>query len=141
MDMPELEDMNMVEEQDNPTNHRRGEEDIHMVEEHYHPMNHLSEVEGMDMEEELYHRMNHQPEVEGIDREDSVMWEDMMVELNLVERELEGVVLMRHWTDDEVARDRRAHREWEEFVKSGCSEGQPMFTSRNSNCCSSWLEE
>jgi hypothetical protein len=32
MDMPEVEDMNMVEEQDQPTNHRRGEEDMNMVE-------------------------------------------------------------------------------------------------------------
>jgi hypothetical protein len=102
--------MNTVEEQDHPTNHRQ-EEDIHMVgsnmvevegmdtvEEHYHPMNHQPEVAGMDTVEEHYHPMNHRPEVEGMDREDSGMGEDMTVEVEVVGRELEGVVLVRHWT-------------------------------------------
>jgi hypothetical protein len=51
MDMSEVEGMNMVKEQDHPTNHRLGEEDMNMVEEHYHPMNHRPEVEDMDMVE------------------------------------------------------------------------------------------
>jgi hypothetical protein len=52
-DMPEVEGMNTVEEQDHPMNHRWGEEDIHMV------GSHMVEVEGMDMVEQHYHPMNH----------------------------------------------------------------------------------
>jgi hypothetical protein len=77
-----------------------GEEDIHMVgihmvEKYYHPMNHESELKGMDTVEEHYHLMNHRPEVEGIDMNDSGMGEDITVELEAVEREPEGIVLMR----------------------------------------------
>jgi hypothetical protein len=61
--------MNMVEEQDHPMNHRLREENMNMVE-HYHPMNHRSEVEDMDM-----------------DIEHSDMEDDMMVEVEVVERE------------------------------------------------------
>jgi hypothetical protein len=144
--------MNMVEEQDHPTNYRWGEEDIHMVgihivevegmdavEKHYHPMNHRPKVEGMDREKGHYHRMNHRPKVDGMDMEDSGMGEDMMVESEVVEREPEDVELelARHWTGDGAARHRRSHREWEELVKLRCSEGQPMFASRDSNCYSS----
>jgi hypothetical protein len=46
--------------------------------------------------EENYHSMNHWPEVEGMDREDSGMVEDMIVEMEVVGREPEGVVLARH---------------------------------------------
>jgi hypothetical protein len=35
-----------------------------------------------------------------MDREDSGMREDMTVEVEVVEREHEGVVLMRHWIGD-----------------------------------------
>jgi hypothetical protein len=48
----------------------------------------------MDMVKE--HPSNHRPEVEGIDREDTDMGEDMTVEVEVVEREHEGVVLVRH---------------------------------------------
>jgi hypothetical protein len=67
MDMPEVEGMYMVEEQDHPINHRLGEESMNMVEvngmdmvdEHFHPMNHRPEVEGMDTVDEHFHLMNH----------------------------------------------------------------------------------
>jgi hypothetical protein len=71
-------------------------------------------------------------------KEDSGMGKDMTIELEVVEREIEDVVLARHWTGDRAARYQRARREWEELVKSGCSEGQPMFASRDSNCRSPW---
>jgi hypothetical protein len=54
----------------------------------------------MNMMDEYYHPMNHRPEVEGMDREDSGMREDMVVEMEVVEREPEGVVLVRHWTGE-----------------------------------------
>jgi hypothetical protein len=44
--------------------------------------------------------MNHRPEVKDINREDSDMGKDVMVEVEVVEREHEDVVLMRHWTSD-----------------------------------------
>jgi hypothetical protein len=62
MDMPEVEGMGMVEEQDHPMNRRLGEEGMNMVgsnmvkvdvmdmvEEHFHPVNNRSEMEGIDM--------------------------------------------------------------------------------------------
>jgi hypothetical protein len=84
----------------------------------------------MDMVERL---SNHRPEVEGIDREDTDMGEDMTVEVDVVEREHEGVVLVRHWTGDRAEMHRRAHREWEEVVKSRCSKGHTTFVSWDSN--------
>jgi hypothetical protein len=75
-------------------------EGMDMVEEHYHLMNHRPEVEGMDTVEEHYHSINHRPEVEGMDREDSGMGENMIVELEVVERDPEGMVLVRHWTGE-----------------------------------------
>jgi hypothetical protein len=71
-------------------------EDMDTVIEHYHPMNHRLEVASIDMVDEHYHPMNHRLEVEGIDREDSSMRKDMMVEVEVVGREPEGVVLARH---------------------------------------------
>jgi hypothetical protein len=50
----------------------------------------------MDTVEEHYHSLNHRPEVEGMDREDSGMGEDMTVEVEVIEREHERVVLVRH---------------------------------------------
>jgi hypothetical protein len=55
MDMPAVEDMDMVEEQDHPTNHRLGEESMNMV------GSNMVEVDGMDTVEEHFHSMNHQP--------------------------------------------------------------------------------
>jgi hypothetical protein len=111
MDMSEVECMNMVEEQNHPTNHQVGEEDMNMVEEHYHLTNHRPEVEDMDMVEEHYHPINHRSAVVGMDREDSGMRKDMTVEVEVVEREHEGVVLMRHWAGDEAEMHGRACRE------------------------------
>jgi hypothetical protein len=42
--------------------------------------------------------------MEGMDREDSDMREDMMVEVEVVKREHEGVVLAMHWTGDGAKR-------------------------------------
>jgi hypothetical protein len=83
------------------------------VEEYFHPMNHRPKVE------EHFHLMNHRPEVEGMDTVDTAMGEDRATELEVIEREPEGVVLTRHWTGDGVARHRRTRREWEELVKPG----------------------
>jgi hypothetical protein len=140
MDMPGVESMNMVEEHGQPMNHRLGEEGMNTVKEHDHPMNHqmgendmnmagihMVEVEGMDMVEER--PLNHRSEVEGIDREDSDM-----VEVEVVEREHEGAVLARHWISDGAERHWRAHQEWEELAKSGCSEGHTTFVSQDFNC-------
>jgi hypothetical protein len=151
MDMSEVEGIDMIEEQNHPTNHWWGEEDMNMVgshmleiedmdtvEEHYHPINHWPEVEGMNTVEEHYHPINHWSEVEGMDMEDSGMREDMTVEVEVVKREPDGVVLARHWTGDGATRHQRAGWEWEELTKSGCSEVQPIFTNRDSNYCSSW---
>jgi hypothetical protein len=70
-------------------------------------------------------------------REDSGMGEDMTVEVEVVEREYEGVVLVRHWTSDGVERHRQARREWEDLAKLECSKGHTMFASQDSNC-STW---
>jgi hypothetical protein len=117
-------DINMVKEQDHPMNHRLGEESMNMVgsnivkvdgmdivEEHFHPMNHRSEVEGMDTVGEHFHPMNHRPEVEGMDTVDIGTGEDRAIELEVVEREPEGVVLVRHWTSDGAVRHRQTRRE------------------------------
>jgi hypothetical protein len=45
----------------------------------------------MDTVEEHYH-----PEVDGMDRKDSGMGEDMTVEVEMIEREHEGMMLVRH---------------------------------------------
>jgi hypothetical protein len=59
-----------------------------------------------------------------------------VAELEVVERELEGVVLVRHWTGDGAVRHRRTCREWEELAESGCSRDQPTFATQNSSCSS-----
>jgi hypothetical protein len=41
-----------------------------------------------------------------MDREDNGMEEDIVVEVKVVEREREGMVLARHWTDDGVVTSR-----------------------------------
>jgi hypothetical protein len=69
-----------------------------------------------------------------MDMEDRGMGEDMMVEVEVVEREPEGVVLVRHWTDIGAARHRRACLEWEELAKLGCSKAHTTFASRDSSC-------
>jgi hypothetical protein len=67
---------------------------MNMVEEQCHLMNHRLEVEGMDMVGihivEVEERpSNHRPEVKGMDMKDSDMWEDMLVDVQVVEREHE----------------------------------------------------
>jgi hypothetical protein len=77
--------------------------------------------------------MNHRPEVEGMDTVDTGMREDRVAELEVVEREPEGAVLVRHWIGDGAARHRRTHQGWEEFAKLGCSKNQPTFATQDSN--------
>jgi hypothetical protein len=67
-----------------------------MVEEHFHLMNHQPEVEGMNTVEEHFYPINHRPEVEGMDMVDTSMGEDRAAVLEVVERELKGMVLVRH---------------------------------------------
>jgi hypothetical protein len=67
----------------------------------------MVEVEGMDMVEKYFHPMNHGPEVEGMDTVDISMGEDRAAELEVVEREYDGVVLTRHWIGDGAARHQR----------------------------------
>jgi hypothetical protein len=75
-------------------------DDMDTVEEHFHPINHRSEVEGMDTVEEHFHPMNHRPDVEGMDKVDIEIGEDRTVELEMVEREPDGVVLVKHCTGE-----------------------------------------
>jgi hypothetical protein len=49
----EVEDMDMIEEQDHPTNHRLDEEGMNMV------GSYMMEVDGMDTMDEHFHPMNH----------------------------------------------------------------------------------
>jgi hypothetical protein len=100
MNMPEVESMDMADEHDHPTNHQLCEEGMNMV------GNHRVEVKDMNTVEEHFHPMNHRPEMEGMDTVDSDMREDRITELEVVERESEGVVLARHWTSDGAARHR-----------------------------------
>jgi hypothetical protein len=81
-------------------------EGMDTVEEHFHPMNHRSEVDGMDTVEEYFHPMNYRSEMEGMGTVDSGMGEDRTAELEVVERESDGMVLVRYWTDDGVVRYR-----------------------------------
>jgi hypothetical protein len=71
-----------------------------MMEEHFHPMNHRPDVEGMNTIEEHFLPMNHRSKVEGMNIVDTDMGEDRVTELEVVEREPEGVVLVRHWSGD-----------------------------------------
>jgi hypothetical protein len=107
------------------------------VEEHFHPMNHRPKVESMNTVEEHFYPINHRLEVEGMDTVDTGTRENRAVELEVVEREPEGVVLVRHWTGDGAARYHRTRRKWKELVKPGCSKDQPTFITQDSNCSSS----
>jgi hypothetical protein len=131
--MVEVDGMNMVEKHFHPMNHQPEVEGMDTVE-YFHLMNHRPEVEGMDTVEEHFHPMNHRPEVEGMDTVDTGMGEDRAAELEAVERELEGVVLVRHWAGDGAAKHRRTRWEWEELVKPGCSKDQHTFVTQDSNC-------
>jgi hypothetical protein len=52
----------------------------------------------MDMVEER--PLSHRPDVEGIDSEDTDIEEDMTIEVEVVEKEHNGMVLTTHWTGD-----------------------------------------
>jgi hypothetical protein len=92
----------------------------------------------MDTMDEHFHPMNHRPEVEGMDMVDIGMREDKAAELEVVEREPKGVVLVRHWTSDGAARHRQTRQEWEEHAKLVCSKDQPTFATQDSGYSSSW---
>jgi hypothetical protein len=64
------------------------------VEEHFYLMNQRPEVESMDMVEEH------------LDMVDTSMGEDRAAELEVVEREPKGVVLVRHWIGNGAVRHR-----------------------------------
>jgi hypothetical protein len=125
MDIPDVEGMNMLEEHERPLNQRPEEEGmdiigIHMVEVEGinmvddHPSNERSKVEGMNMVDES--PMKQRPEVEGMDMVEDTTAE---VDVEVVEREHEGVVLVKYWIGNGAERHRRTH--WEhEFAKSGC---------------------
>jgi hypothetical protein len=87
----------------------------------------------MDTVYEHFHSMNHRLEVEDMDTVDTNMREDRAAELEVVEREPNGVVLARHWTGDGAARHHRTRRKWEELVKSGYLKDQSMFVTQDSN--------
>jgi hypothetical protein len=150
MNMPKVEGIDMIEEQDHPTNHHRLEEEcmnmvgsnmvevdgMDIVEEHFNPINHISEVECMNTVKEHFHPMNHRSEVEGMNTIDTGMREDRAAELKVVEGEPEGMVLVRHWTDG-AARHHQTRRKWEELTKPGCSKDQSTFATQGFSCSSS----
>jgi hypothetical protein len=109
MNIPEVEGMNILEEHECPSN-QWPEKDMDMADIH------MVEVEGMNMVEEHERPSKERPEVESID-----MVEDMTVQVDVkvVEREHEGVVLAKHWIGDGAERHRRTHRE-QELAKLGC---------------------
>jgi hypothetical protein len=53
----------------------------------------MVKVDGMNTMEEHFHSMNHRLEVDGMDTVDTGMGEDRAAELEVVERETEGVML------------------------------------------------
>jgi hypothetical protein len=67
IDMSEVEGMNMVKEQDHPTNHRLRDEGMNMV------GSNMMKVNDMDTMEEHFYLMNHRPEVEGMDMVEAIM--------------------------------------------------------------------
>jgi hypothetical protein len=69
-------------------------------------MNHQPKVVGMYTVEEHFHPMNHRSEVEGMNTVDTGMGEDRAAELEVVEREPEDAVLVRHWIGDTAVRHR-----------------------------------
>jgi hypothetical protein len=54
----------------------------------------------MDTVEEHFYLMNYRSKVEGMDTIDTGMWEDRAPELEVVKKEPDGVVLVRHWTGE-----------------------------------------
>jgi hypothetical protein len=71
-----------------------------------------------------------------MDTLDTGIGEDRAAEVEVVEREPDGVVLVRHWTDNGAVRHRRTRREWEELAKLGCSKDQLTFSTQDSSCSS-----
>jgi hypothetical protein len=76
--------------------------------------------------------MNHRSKLKGMDREDSDMGEDMTVEVDVVGREPEDVVLARRWTGEASVNSSGVGGDCE----IGGSKGQHTIASRDSNCCS-----
>jgi hypothetical protein len=72
-----------------------------------------------------------------MDTVDTGMGEDRAAELEVVEREPEGAVLVMHWIGDGAVRHRRTRREWEDLAKPGCSKDKSTFITQNFNCSSS----
>jgi hypothetical protein len=72
-----------------------------------------------------------------MDTLDTGIGEDRVAELEVVEREPDDVVLVRHWTDGGEARHRRTRWEWEELAKLGCSKDQLTFSTQDSSYSSS----
>jgi hypothetical protein len=82
----------------------------------------------MDTMDKHFHPMNRRSDVEGMNTVDTDMG-DRAVELDAVEREPEGVALMRHWIGDGAVRHHRNHRERKKLVKPGCSKDQLTFAT------------
>jgi hypothetical protein len=127
--MVEVDGMDMMDEHFYPMNHRPEVDDTDMVEEHFHPMNHQPEVEGIDTVEEHFHPINHRPEVEGMDTVDTGIGEDRAAELEVVERESEGTVLLSHWIGEASLNSSR--------VGGACETG--LF-KRSTHVCNSGLQ-
>jgi hypothetical protein len=72
--------------------------------------------------------MNHRSKVEGMDTMDIGMREDKAAELEVVEREPEGVMLARHWTGEASSNSSGVRGACE----TGCSKDQPTFISQDS---------
>jgi hypothetical protein len=92
---------------------------------------HMVEVNDMKMVEQR--PSNHRSEVEDMNREENDIGEDMTVEVEVVEREHENVVLTRQWTDDGADMHQRSRREREKLVMLDCSKGRTTFISQYSN--------
>jgi hypothetical protein len=81
-----------------------------------------------------------------MDTVDTGMREDRSPKLEVVQREPDGVVLMRHWTDNGSTRHHRTRREWEELAKPvylkdliimlSVKEYENMITKKPSTLCS-----
>jgi hypothetical protein len=69
-----------------------------------------------------------------MDTVDTSMEEDIVAELEVVERESKGVVLTRHWTDDGAMRHHRTRRKWEKLANPGCSKDQSTSATQDSSC-------
>jgi hypothetical protein len=67
-----------------------------------------------------------------MDMVDTGIGEDRVAELEVVEREPDGVVLVRHWTSDGAVNSSGVGGACE----TGCSKDQPTFATQNFSCSS-----